>query len=50
MQIFLINLARSPDRLAFMKSQLGDRFERIDAVLGAAVLNVWRRSSHRRMR
>jgi glycosyl transferase, family 25 len=37
MDVFLINLARSPDRLAFMTSQLADRFQRIDAVLGAAV-------------
>ncbi len=37
MQAFLINLARSTDRLDFMKAQLGDRFERLDAVLGVAV-------------
>lgn len=37
MQVFVINLARCGDRLAFMKGQLGERFERIDAVVGAAV-------------
>ncbi|WP_052699443.1 glycosyltransferase family 25 protein [Hyphomicrobium sp. 99] len=37
MDVFLINLERSADRLAFMTGQLGHRFQRIEAVLGAAV-------------
>jgi glycosyl transferase family 25 len=37
MQVFLINLARSPDRLAFMRAQLGGRFERLEAVAGLAI-------------
>jgi glycosyl transferase, family 25 len=37
MDIFVINLKRSADRLAFMRSQLGDGFDRIEGVEG---LNV----------
>jgi glycosyl transferase, family 25 len=37
MQVFLINLARSSERLAFMRAQLKDGFERIEAVDGTAV-------------
>jgi glycosyl transferase family 25 len=37
MQVFVINLAAATDRLAYMRKQLGDAFERIDAVRGNAV-------------
>ena len=37
MQVFVINLAAATDRLAYMRKQLGDAFERIDAVRGDAV-------------
>jgi glycosyl transferase family 25 len=35
--IFVINLAQASDRLAFMRSQLGDGFERVEGVHGADV-------------
>jgi len=37
MQVFVINLAGAGDRLAYMRDQLGDGFERIEAVRGSAV-------------
>lgn len=37
MQVFVINLAAATDRLTYMRKQLGDAFERIDAVRGDAV-------------
>ena len=37
MQVFVINLAAAADRLAYMRKQLGDAFERIDAVRGHEV-------------
>ncbi|WP_290982037.1 glycosyltransferase family 25 protein [Hyphomicrobium sp.] len=36
-QIFVINLKHSTERLAFMRSQLGDGFERIEAVCGSNI-------------
>jgi glycosyl transferase, family 25 len=36
-QVFVINLARSVDRLSFMTDQLGPNFERIEAVDGKAL-------------